>query len=428
MSKVIEVSELSKQYRLGTQEQQSKTFVESLYNTIKAPFTNYKKIRDLSRQGPDGDNVFWALKDVSFDIEAGEVVGIIGRNGAGKSTLLKILSRITEPTRGEVKIKGRIASLLEVGTGFHPELSGRENVYMNGTILGMTKKEIDKQFDEIVEFSGVEKFIDTPVKFYSSGMKVRLGFAVAAHLEPEILIIDEVLAVGDVEFQRKCLGKMKDVSQGQGRTVLFVSHNLSSIQQLCSRGIVLNEGALTFQGEIETACQLYRSSVDSEFRENHYFEKSGDQTRPASILNARLTTDDGVSTSQYAFDDEIIITLKYQVNQRLRGSMVNFIISDTTQQLMMSFDSDRNLHVFEDRESGVYVTQAKIPSKRLKPGIYEISVGIGIAGKVAIEQLERCLSFEVYSKEKTYPHASYHKDRIGVLPLVIDWETKLLEN
>ena len=196
----------------------------------------------------DDADIFWALKDINFEVKKGEVLGIIGKNGAGKSTLLKILSRITEPTGGRIEIYGRIASLLEVGTGFNPELSGRENVYLNGTILGMTKKEIDLKFDEIIDFSGVEKFIDTPVKRYSSGMKVRLAFAVAAHLDPEILIIDEVLAVGDAEFQKKCLGKMHDVAENEGRTVLFVSHNMSAVQTLCSRSVVLENGCLIFLG------------------------------------------------------------------------------------------------------------------------------------------------------------------------------------
>ncbi|HAH37111.1 MAG TPA: ABC transporter ATP-binding protein, partial [Algoriphagus sp.] len=228
MNKVIKVSNLSKRYRLGLKEKYADTLVGKISQIIRSPYDNLKRLRDLNRFGLEDDSVFWALKDVSFEVKEGEVLGIIGKNGAGKSTLLKILSQITEPTSGNIEIHGRVASLLEVGTGFHPELSGRENIYMNGTILGMTRREIDSKLDEIIDFSGVEKFIDTPVKFYSSGMKVRLGFSVAAHLDPEILIIDEVLAVGDYEFQKKCLGKMEDVSKNQGRTVLFVSHNLEA--------------------------------------------------------------------------------------------------------------------------------------------------------------------------------------------------------
>lgn len=254
---VIKVSNLSKRYRLGVKEKQAETLAGQIVSLIKSPWQNLQRLREMSRFGEEDESVFWALKDINFEVNEGEVLGIIGKNGAGKSTLLKILSQITEPTSGKIEIQGRVASLLEVGTGFHPELSGRENIYMNGTILGMTRKEIDFKLDEIIDFSGVEKFIDTPVKFYSSGMKVRLGFSVAAHLEPEILIIDEVLAVGDFDFQAKCLGKMEDVSKNQGRTVLFVSHQLDSIKQLCKSGIVLNQGIIKYMGGIDTALSKY---------------------------------------------------------------------------------------------------------------------------------------------------------------------------
>ncbi|MDO9553103.1 ABC transporter ATP-binding protein [Rhodonellum sp.] len=257
MSKsVIKVQDLSKRYRIGLKEKQSETLIGQIVDILKSPFSNLKKLKEMNRFGLEDESVFWALRDINFEVKEGEVLGIIGKNGAGKSTLLKILSQITEPTTGRIEIHGRVASLLEVGTGFHPELSGRENIYMNGTILGMTKREIDFKLDEIIDFSGVEKFIDTPVKFYSSGMKVRLGFSVAAHLEPEILIIDEVLAVGDFEFQKKCLGKMEDVA-GQGRTVLFVSHNLGAISSLCNTGFVLNGGSGFFFNSIDDAIQDY---------------------------------------------------------------------------------------------------------------------------------------------------------------------------
>ncbi|WP_057936042.1 ABC transporter ATP-binding protein [Algoriphagus resistens] len=257
MSKtVIKVENLSKRYRLGLKEKQAETLAGQIANLIKSPWQNLKRLREMSRFGTEDESVFWALKDINFEVKEGEVLGIIGKNGAGKSTLLKILSQITEPTSGKIEIHGRVASLLEVGTGFHPELSGRENIYMNGTILGMTRREIDAKLDEIIDFSGVEKFIDTPVKFYSSGMKVRLGFSVAAHLEPEILIIDEVLAVGDYEFQKKCLGKMEDVA-GQGRTVLFVSHNMEAVSTLCKKGLLLNDGGVLNYGVIKNVLNSY---------------------------------------------------------------------------------------------------------------------------------------------------------------------------
>lgn len=259
---------LSKVYRIGMKEQAYDNLASALMNFIRSPLQNYRKYRSLY-QFDDVSNdesltatpadIIWALRDVSFDIKHGEVVGFIGRNGAGKSTLLKILTRITPPTRGYAEIRGRVASLLEVGTGFHGELSGRENIYLNGTILGMTKKEVDRKFDEIVDFSGVERFIDTPVKRYSSGMSVRLAFAVAAHLEPEILIIDEVLAVGDSAFQKKCISKMQDVHK-QGRTVLFVSHNMPAVAMLCGRAILLSAGKMVMDGSPHEVISRYLNS------------------------------------------------------------------------------------------------------------------------------------------------------------------------
>src|SRR6059036_3777252 len=259
---------LSKLYRIGEQERY-KALRDVIADTAAAPFRRLRQTisRNGSRANGDGseirnpqsairDSHIWALDDVSFEVKRGEVVGIIGRNGAGKSTLLKILSRITEPSAGRVEIRGRVASLLEVGTGFHPELTGRENIYLNGAILGMARTEIRRKFDEIVAFAEVEKFLDTPVKRYSSGMYVRLAFAVAAHLEPEILVVDEVLAVGDAEFQKKCLGKMSEVAKG-GRTVLFVSHNMAAINRLCRRGLLLEEGHVKFDGDAQTATSMY---------------------------------------------------------------------------------------------------------------------------------------------------------------------------
>ncbi len=260
---VISVSNLSKSYRLGTigggslREDVSRWWAR--FRGLPDPTLTIGQEHHARLIGQE----FWALQDVNFEVQRGEILGIIGRNGAGKSTLLKILSRVTAPTGGEVRVKGRIASLLEVGTGFHPELTGRENIFLNGAILGMTKAEIKRKFDEIVAFSGVEDFIDTPVKRYSSGMYVRLAFAVAAHLEPEILIVDEVLAVGDAEFQKKCLGKMKDVA-GQGRTVLFVSHQLGSVVQLCTKGILLSQGSVAFIGDAKDAVDAYRNQVKPE--------------------------------------------------------------------------------------------------------------------------------------------------------------------
>ena len=275
MSTAIKVENLSKIYRLG--EIGTGTISRDLERWVKMklmgkedPFLKIGESNDRSKKG--NSEIVYSLKDINFEIQQGDAVGIIGRNGAGKSTLLKILSRVTTPTTGKINIKGRVASLLEVGTGFHPELTGRENIYLNGAILGMRKKEIDRKFDEIVDFSGVERYIDTPVKRYSSGMYVRLAFAVAAHLESEILIVDEVLAVGDAEFQKKCLGKMGEVSKGEGRTVLFVSHNMSSIQELCSTGIILENGKLKIIGQVENIVSHYYSSNKTIEQNNIYVD------------------------------------------------------------------------------------------------------------------------------------------------------------
>lgn len=294
MSTVISAERLSKAYRIGAVEEIPDSFVGALGQLLRSPWKNFQNLRKLDTfgekplvydEGAEPDNtLYWALKNVSFDVEQGEVLGVIGKNGAGKSTLLKVLSRITEPTSGRAVIRGRVSSLLEVGTGFHPELSGRENVYLNGTILGMTKGEIDSKFEQIVEFSGIAKFLDTPIKRYSSGMKVRLAFAVAAHLEPEVLIIDEVLAVGDIEFQKRCIGKMQEIAGG-GRTVIFVSHDFPSVQSLCTKALIMNQGkssekmspddairefSKTFAGQAAGAVDLSSMVVD---RENPHFVK-----------------------------------------------------------------------------------------------------------------------------------------------------------
>jgi lipopolysaccharide transport system ATP-binding protein len=260
---VIQVENLSKAYRIGLKEEVPDTLVGAATSWMRAPLRNLNRLGRLNTHGSNGDSedTLWALKDVSFEVQEGEVVGIIGRNGAGKSTLLKILSRITDPTSGRAIIRGRVSSLLEVGTGFHPELTGRENIYMNGTILGMRKREIDRKFDEIVDFSGVEKFLDTPIKRYSSGMTVRLAFAVAAHLEPEILIIDEVLAVGDIGFQKKCLGKMQEVAN-TGRTILFVSHNMAAVRSLCTRGVFFENGIIRRDDDAESVVSRYFEAND----------------------------------------------------------------------------------------------------------------------------------------------------------------------
>lgn len=290
MSIAIKVENISKQYRLGQIGTGSLSHdVNRLWYKVRGKDDPYLKIGESNDRSKSGEsNYVWSLQDISFNVNKGDAVGIIGRNGAGKSTLLKILSRVTSPTTGTVKANGRIASLLEVGTGFHPELSGRENIFLNGAILGMRKKEIERKFDEIVDFAGVERYIDTPVKRYSSGMYVRLAFAVAAHLEPEILIVDEVLAVGDAEFQKKCLGKMKDVSLNEGRTVLFVSHNLEAVQNLCAHAVLLNQGKMAAVGGVHQVIREYMQLFISSNKHVEYKMEQAPGNEHVVLLKASI--------------------------------------------------------------------------------------------------------------------------------------------
>ena len=323
---VIKVENVGKQYHLG--KVGTGTIANDLnrwWNIARGKEDPYLKIGDTNdrTQKSSNNDIVWAIKDINFEVKQGEVLGIIGKNGAGKSTLLKILSRVTAPTIGDIKVKGRIASLLEVGTGFHPDLSGRENIFLNGAILGMTKQEIKSKFDEIVDFSGVERYIDTPVKRYSSGMYVRLAFAVAAHLESEILIVDEVLAVGDAEFQKKCLGKMGDISKGEGRTVLFVSHQLGSVASLCNKGILLDKGKLTDYGTANEMIEKYLSPEPNNTNTNSY-EANSESYKNKSIyfLKGETLNLSNQKTDSFGFNEEI----KVKLNVILKGNIKNIII------------------------------------------------------------------------------------------------------
>ncbi len=325
---VIKVESLGKCYRLGMKEEIHDTFVGAMASWMRSPLQNFKNLQKLAafNPGDESDDILWALRDVSFEVKQGEVLGIIGHNGAGKSTLLKILSRITDPSTGSVTVDGRVASLLEVGTGFHQDLTGRENVYMNGTILGMTKKEIDRKFDEIIDFSGVEKFIDTPIKRYSSGMKVRLAFSVAAHLEPEILVIDEVLAVGDAAFQKKCLGKMQDVAT-QGRTVLFVSHQLEALSNLCSRAIMLEKGTIYKTGDTEEVISTYlnKQATQSTTRLRDRTDRQGDGR--IRFIDSWIENDKGDRSNIFRSGELLKIVLAYEVKEGLALSNITASIA-----------------------------------------------------------------------------------------------------
>jgi lipopolysaccharide transport system ATP-binding protein len=368
---IIQVKHLSKRYQIGM-DRTYKTFCESITDTIKSPL---KRLKSFSRQ----EEVFWALKDINFEVFPGEVVGIIGRNGAGKTTLLKILSRITHPTEGEITLRGRVASLLEVGTGFHPELTGRENIYFNGAILGMTKQEIEDKFDEIVAFSGVKDFLDTPLKRYSSGMQVRLAFAVAAHLEPEILVVDEVLAVGDVAFQKKCLGKMKDVSES-GRTVLFVSHNMDAVASLCARALLLNEGMIVKSGPTVDVIQSYLQQAQGTVSLKNHKGRMGEGN--VSFTEISLLNSSGQPTDTVYYLDNLTLHITYRSRNgyvprnvdvgigiyRALGGRVAVVGTEITDKSFTELPTQG-------------VIMCHIPRLQLAPGQYEFNIAINCYGR-----------------------------------------------
>ena len=402
----LKAENISKQYRLGQVGTGTLTHdLNRFYHKIRGKEDPYLKIGEANDRSSKGSSDYvWSLRDINFEIEQGDAVGIIGRNGAGKSTLLKILSKVTQPTTGKIYTQGRIASLLEVGTGFHPEMTGRENIFLNGAILGMTKKEIKRKFDEIVAFSGVERYIDTPVKRYSSGMYVRLAFAVAAHLESEILIVDEVLAVGDAEFQKKCLGKMNDVTKGEGRTILFVSHNLTAIKELCRSGILLDQGRSIYTGGIEEAVIEYQKSSltkSSYFHEGNLEDALGNEN--IRILEFSATPENGKLID---VDSGIKVKLKFY----------NFspnINLDSTFELR-TFEEVVVFHVGKlisqnaDSKRGEYNVEFVIPAGMLNAGNYYFKIIFGKNQSEILYNNENIISFEVDnvkvgSKTQVYP-------------------------
>ncbi|MDR1877404.1 MAG: ABC transporter ATP-binding protein [Flavobacteriaceae bacterium] len=393
---VIKAENISKLYRLG------EVGTGTLHQDIKRwwwktmgkgdPFAKIGESNDRSVKG--NSEYVWSLKDINFEIQQGDAVGIIGKNGAGKSTLLKILSKTTSPTTGKIGIKGRIASLLEVGTGFHPELTGRENVFLNGAILGMTKQEIRKKFDNIVDFSGCERYIDTPVKRYSSGMYVRLAFAVAAHLESEILIVDEVLAVGDAEFQKKCLGKMGDVTKGEGRTVLFVSHNIAAIKRLCTRGIVLQYGMVSYLGEALDSVEYYQKSseISSSFEHKGNIEEApGNQnirilrfvTSP--IVGNHLTISSGVEFELEFYNNKPNINLNATFELKSSDEIVVFHTGEL-------------ITTNKDSKQGIYKVKGSIPPNLLNAGVYKFKLIFGENQRYALYIQDEVIQFEILNE------------------------------
>lgn len=425
----IKVENLSKRYRIGLKEELHDTFTGALASFIKSPFANFKNLRKLSKFGENSkaeDDIIWALKDVSFEVNHGEVVGIIGRNGAGKSTLLKILSRITEPTSGRVTLNGRVSSLLEVGTGFHPELSGRENIYLNGTILGMTKREIDSKFDEIVDFSGVEKFIDTPVKRYSSGMQVRLAFAVAAHLEPEILVIDEVLAVGDYEFQKKCLGKMQDVA-GSGRTVLFVSHNMNAVKQLCHRGIMLNKGKLHFdQRNLNDLIKRYLTNLDTDNNSSSiWVNKDNRFVNPwFQPTNFYIGDKDGNRKDvDQLYESKLHIFIEGIVNEIEPALQIGYSIYNEEGILIYhTCFRDSQISEWPTIIKGHVTLRTKLPQIGLKKGKYILKLLNFIHNREFLCKEPECPEIVINIQNDSQNSPMMFNERDGILTPILEWE------
>lgn len=407
----IQVENLSKRYRIGTQETKHDTLLAAAVSWLKSPLNNFRRLRRLTAFSANGDesDVLYALKDISFTVNQGEVVGIIGRNGAGKSTLLKILSRITPPSDGRIILNGRVASLLEVGTGFHPELTGRENVYLNGTVLGMTKTEVARKFDEIVAFSGVEKFIDTPVKWYSSGMRVRLAFSVAAHLEPEILLVDEVLAVGDAEFQQKCLGKMENVAES-GRTVLFVSHNMQAIQRLCRTVYLLNQGQLIASGDPLQVINTYleKSSLDPAELDSF--------TADEICLNRVVLLQAEQEIGEYADQGKpITIQFEYELPQPVHDLLLGFDLT-TADGTHIFRTYDLQEYGLGTRKTGQYVSICQLPAGFLPSGYYYLDILLGIHRRKWLSRGQFRIRFHVSGV------ASYDVDFPGMLLPLTEWQ------
>ena len=428
----ISVEGVSKVYRIGSREKVHDSIGRGLVEFVKSPLSNYRKYRSLYKFSDDvlsgedtGEDILWALRDVSFEVKQGEVVGIIGVNGAGKSTLLKVISRITPPTKGRITIRGRVSSLLEVGTGFHQELTGRENVYLNGTILGMRKREIEAKFDEIVDFSGVEKFLDTPVKRYSMGMRVRLAFAVAAHLEPEILIIDEVLAVGDAEFQKKCLNKMEDVGK-EGRTVLFVSHNMAAITRLCSRGILLSAGSVLDDGDTHAIVSSYLTAGLGTSAARHWPDRDdapGDDSvklRALRVIDRQGKVSEGVDIRK-----SVGLQMEYEVYEPGKVLMPYYQLTNEEGITMFStIDQDLQWHT-ESRAPGRYVSTAWIPENLLSEGmVYVLAAMRTEHRKYRPFQIADAIAFNVIdAMEGGSARGEWVGKLLGAVRPKLDWTT-----
>jgi lipopolysaccharide transport system ATP-binding protein len=421
----IRVENLSKQFHIGA-IQKNRNFREALVDGVTAPFRRtINRLRGQAK-GAELDETIWALKDVSFELRNGETIGIIGGNGAGKSTLLKIISRITEPTEGFAEIRGRIGSLLEVGTGFHPELTGRENTYLNGAILGMKKAEIKRKFDEIVSFSGIDKFIDTPVKHYSSGMYLRLAFAVAAHLEPEILIVDEVLAVGDSRFQKKCLDKMQDISQ-KGRSIVFVSHNMLAITQLCERAILLDNGRVVQEGPSHEVVRSYLNVGMTAMGEQSWPDPAAAPGGEcARVLAVRVRKEDGQVTISFDLRQPVVVEMEYRVFKEGCQLLPNFrFINEEDISVFESLDNDPAWRR-RPRPKGHYISSVAIPGNFLAEGKLFVSCHLISLYPTAVQfSLKKIISFEVVDiGGGDSARGDWIGDMDGVVRPLWDWKTQ----
>ena len=428
----IQVENLSKRYRIGYEAQARDTLAEVISDWITRPIRNYRRLRNLTQfeaqesAARNIEDIIWALKDVSFEIKPGEVIGVIGKNGAGKSTLLKILSRITYPTHGLVRLNGRVSSLLEVGTGFHPELTGRENVYLNGTILGMTRAEIDRKFDEIVDFSGISKFIDTPVKFYSSGMGVRLAFSVAAHLEPEILLIDEVLSVGDAGFQKKSLGKMEEVSK-QGRTVLFVSHNMGAVRALCSRGLLLESGKLVMDDDVDTVINNYLSSKDvSTAGRLGWSTADAPQDKELILYGIEVAALNGDIKTTFQIDESFEIRIHYEIIEEVKNLRLYLRFKTTLGETVFATYEDSQIQQGFNRKPGRYTAVCKIPANILNNLTYRLYIGFDSPGYKVLIPGREYLEVDIIDTSDGYRYDKSAFD--GPMRPVVDWEVHDGEN
>jgi lipopolysaccharide transport system ATP-binding protein len=424
---IIKVDNLSKRYRIGAREKGYKTFRETIMEGISAPVRNLGRLRSLTsfKEG-DEANVIWVLKDISFEVEEGEVLGIIGRNGAGKTTLFKILSRITEPTSGTAELYGRVSSLLEVGTGFHPELTGRENIFLNGAILGMRKQEIERKFDEIVAFSEIGQHIDTPVKRYSSGMYVRLAFAVAAHLEPEILLVDEVLAVGDVGFQKKCLGKMGDIAKG-GRTVLFVSHNMSAIKRLCHRTILLDRGNILADGTTEVVVKRYLGAGLGTSAERVWDDRKTAPGGDVVRLHAfRARNDKGEVTGEFNIQEPVFVELEFWVLQEGWVLENAFYFYDESGALMfLSMNNYEPAWRNRKRPVGLYRSVYCIPGNFLNEGTISVSGGVSTNPHTYHAGEHDAITFHIYDPGSGGARGDYTREWPGgVIRPLLEWKTE----